>query len=120
MNFIPKIYFKIIFDQNYVNSYNINFILNLEIDINIIKNFLNDINNEVNIFQNCLDELFKLLNLFLKKEFEYYKNFDDQKHSISKKEFVQFLKRYKDSGKKILKTNNINELDIKNFINSII
>jgi hypothetical protein len=119
MSFIPRIYFDIIFDGNIVKSYNINFIKNLEKDINLLQVFFNEVSKECSKFSTCLDEMLNLLAFFLKKQTDYFLNIKKEHNKIQKKEFINFIQRYKNLKKKVSNDPSITEADIQVFIKKI-
>ncbi len=119
MNFIPRIYFDIIFDGNVIKSYNINFIKNLEKDIDLLQVFFNEIGKECNKFYGCLDEMRNLLAFFLKKQTDYFLNIKKEHNKIQKKEFVNFIQRFKNLKKKVSNDPSITEADIQAFLKKI-
>lgn len=117
MCFIPRFFFDLIFNPKIITQFNINFILNLEKDINTIQEFFNEIGKEDEKFLDCLSDLYKLLNFFIKKETDSFISIKKAHKSISKKEFIYFIQRFKNLKKKSMNNPaHITESDIQIFL----
>lgn len=121
MNFIPKIFFDNLLNENNVDKYNINFILNLRSKLKVLNDFfitLSQKRESYSKFKNCLDGIYIFFSFFLEKNIQLMTSF--KQLGIKLREIKTFLSKYKNLSKKLmLNKPYITEADIEKNLKNL-